>query len=201
MKKLFILLAVLTGAGIFHTTEAQLLNLNYRMSAPLGDSHDFISRMSFRGASASYHHFVTERLAIGLELSWTTHYKHLEDATNNFLLGDEKVTITGDQFRYLNVVPLLVSGRYFFTDEDALICPYAGIGIGTNWAETRLEVGHFVAKEKGWQFAIAPEIGCIIPFNEMIGLNIGAQYRYSAKASGLPSLQDVGIDVGLSFIF
>lgn len=200
MKKILILIFFCAGFGILNS-KAQILNLNYQMSAPIGDSRNFINKMSFRGASLDYHHFVTDRFAVGLSVGWNTFYKHLNKATGGFLLNGEKVTITGDQFRYLNVVPVLASARYFFTDEDALICPYAGIGIGTNWAESRLEVGHFVAKEEGWQFAFAPEVGCIVPFSEYIGLNLGIRYQYSVKASGLPSLQDLGIKVGISLMF
>lgn len=63
----------------------------------------------------------------------------------------------------------------------------------------RLEVGDLLAKEKGWQVTFAPEVGVVVPFSESVGLNVGAQYRYSVKASGLPTLQDLGIKVGLSF--
>ena len=198
MKKIFISILVMLTVGMVSPIFAQTLNLNYRMSAPLGDSHDFISKMSFRGASMDYHYYLTERLAVGASVGWNTYYKHCDYKTNNFIMNGEKVTITGDQFRYLNVVPIMASVRYFFTDGNAAILPYAGLGIGTNWAETRLEVGDLVAKEKGWQFAFAPEVGFIVPFSEHVGLNLGAQYQYSVKASGLPTLQDFGIKIGLS---
>ena len=193
------ILLVVFGLGVGSRAQAQMLNLNYQMSLPLGDQHDFISKMSFRGFSMDYHYFLSERLAVGASLGWNTLYKHLDYATGHFTMNGEKVTISGDQFRYLNVVPLMASVRYFFTDGDAVLLPYAGIGIGTNWAEMRLEVGDLLAKEKGWQFAFAPEVGVVVPFSESVGLNVGAQYRYSVKASGLPTLQDLGIKVGLSF--
>lgn len=198
MKKIFMICLLLYVVAIGRTN-AQILTVNYRMAAPLGNSHDFISKMSFRGMSTDYHYYLSEHFAVGLSLGWNTYYKHLDYHTNNFMLRGEKVTITGDQFRYLNVVPVLVSARYQFTKGDAAVLPYIGVGIGTNWAESRLETGDFVAKEKGWQFAVAPEIGMIIPFCDWVGMNIGAQYQYSAKANGLPDLQDFGVKVGLAF--
>ena len=198
MKKILMIIWVVLGIGVGSQAQAQQLNLNYQMSVPFGDQHDFISKMSFRGFSVDYHYFLTERLAVGASLGWNASYKHLDYTTGNFTMNGDKVTISGDQFRYLNVVPLMADVRYFFTDGDACILPYAGIGIGTTWTETRLEVGDLLAKEKGWQFAFAPEVGVILPFSEFVGLNVGAQYRYSVKASGLPTLQDLGIKVGLS---
>lgn len=200
MKKLYIICLFLIGLGV-SSSKAQMFSLNYQMSVPFGETHDFISKMSFRGAAMDYHYFLTDRFAVGASLGWSTYYQRLDKVTGGFFLDEEKVTITGKQFRYVNVVPIMASARYFFTGEDARICPYAGIGIGTNWAETRLEVGHLMAKEEGWQFALAPEIGCIIPFSEYIGLNLGARYQYSVKAGGLPALQDLGIRVGLSVQF
>lgn len=197
MKKIFMMIIVVFGISV--GGQAQMLNLNYQMSLPLGDQKDFISKMSFRGASMDYHYFLTERWAVGASLGWSTLYRHLDYTTGNFRLDGENVTISGDQYRYLNIVPVMASFRYYFTDGDAVVLPYAGIGLGTNWAEMRLEVGDLVAQEKGWQFAFAPEIGLVVPFSECVGLNVGAQYRYSVKASGLPTLQDLGIKVGLSF--
>lgn len=197
MKKIFIIL-ILLAVGLIGRVDAQIFTFNYGMAAPMGDSHDFISKMSFRGLSADYHYYLSEHFAVGLSLGWNTYYKHLDYHTNNFLMGGEKVTVTGDQFRYLNVVPIMVGIRYQFTKGDAAVLPYAGIGIGTNWAESRLEIGDLVAKEKGWQFAFAPEAGIIIPFSDHVGMNIAAQYRYSVKGAGLPALQDFGIKVGLA---
>lgn len=199
MKKVFVIILVMLGVSMISRVDAQMLNINYRMSAPLGDSHDFISNMSFRGMSADYHYYISEHFAVGLTLGWNTYYKHYDYKTGHFLMRDEKVTITGDQFRYLNVIPIMASFRYQLTKGDAAVLPYIGIGIGTNWAETRLEIGDLVAKEKGWQFAFAPEIGMVIPFCEHVGMNVAAQYQYSVKASGLPTLQDLGIKVGLAF--
>ena len=198
MKKFYIIFLIILGAGMMRQAYAQMLDINYKMAVPFGDEHDFIQKMSFRGISVDYYYFLTEHFAIGASVEWNTLYKHFGDETGHFLMDGEKVTITGDQFRYLNVVPILASARYYFTGENTAIRPYVGIGIGTNWTERRLEVGDLVAKEKGWQFACAPEIGIMIPFGECVGMNMGAQYRYSVNASGLPALQDLGIKVGLS---
>lgn len=105
MKKIIMILLVVFGLGVGSRAQAQMLNLNYQMSLPLGDQHDFISKMSFRGFSMDYHYFLSERLAVGASLGWNTLYKHLDYATGHFTMNGEKVTISGDQFRYLNVVP------------------------------------------------------------------------------------------------
>ena len=64
MKKIIMILLVVFGLGVGSRAQAQMLNLNYQMSLPLGDQHDFISKMSFRGFSMDYHYFLSERLAV-----------------------------------------------------------------------------------------------------------------------------------------
>ena len=65
--------------------------------------------------------------------------------TNDFILNSEKVSITGDQFRYLNVIPVLADIRYHLTKGDAAVLPYVGMGIGCYWAEARLDIGDLFA--------------------------------------------------------
>ena len=68
MKKIIMILLVVFGLGVGSRAQAQMLNLNYQMSLPLGDQHDFISKMSFRGFSMDYHYFLSERLAVRMEM-------------------------------------------------------------------------------------------------------------------------------------
>ena len=98
MKRIIMILLVVFGLGVGSRAQAQMLNLNYQMSLPLGDQHDFISKMSFRGFSMDYHYFLSERLAVGASLGWNTLYKHLDYATGHFTMNGEKVTISGTAF-------------------------------------------------------------------------------------------------------
>ena len=90
MKKIIMILLVVFGLGVGSRAQAQMLNLNYQMSLPLGDQHDFISKMSFRGFSMDYHYFLSERLAVGASLGWNTLYKHLDYATGHFTMNGEE---------------------------------------------------------------------------------------------------------------
>ena len=93
MKKIIMILLVVFGLGVGSRAQAQMLNLNYQMSLPLGDQHDFISKMSFRGFSMDYHYFLSERLAVGASLGWNTLYKHLDYATGHFTMNGETVSV------------------------------------------------------------------------------------------------------------
>ena len=117
MKKIIMILLVVFGLGVGSRAQAQMLNLNYQMSLPLGDQHDFISKMSFRGFSMDYHYFLSERLAVGASLGWNTLYKHLDYATGHFTMNGEKVTIS--DFRGKSELP-----AFFFSQQVSHFQPH-----------------------------------------------------------------------------
>lgn len=199
MKKLFITAICLFGLSPL--LKAQLLNLNYQMSIPFNQVKDFTDKASFRGFDLEYHYFLGERFSIGAAIGWNVYYQDKKDYTAPFRFNDldNIYTVTGDQYRYINTVPLLAVGRYYFTDGNSRLRPYAGLGIGTSWTEKRLEVGQFASTISRWQFALAPEIGTYIPINDRFAVHIGMRYHYGTKAAHgrVPEIQSLTFSIGL----
>ena len=163
MKKLLIIAICLFGLSPF--LKAQMLNLNYQISLPMNQVKDFTDKASFRGFDIEYHQFLGDQFSIGAAIGWDVFYKDKKHTPGNFRFnGNSNVyTITGNQYRYINTVPMLAIGRYYFTDNTTAVRPFVGLGIGTSWTERRLEVGQFASTISRWQFALAPEVGMYIP--------------------------------------
>ena len=199
MKKLIILAVCLFGLSPL--LKAQMLNLNYQMSLPLKQVKDFTDKASFRGFDIEYHHFLGEQFSIGASVGWDVYYRDKNNATGNFHFNgnDNTYTITGNQYRYINFVPMLAVGRYYFTDKSSAVRPYVGLGVGTSWTEKRLEVGQFSSNISRWQFAMAPEAGMYIPVTDQFAFNVGARYYYATKAAHgrVPEIQQVSFNVGI----
>lgn len=199
MKKLLIITICLFGLSPF--LKAQMLNLNYQISVPMSDVKDFTDKASFRGFDLGYHQFLGDRFSIGAVIGWNVFYQNKDKMTGNFKFSDSEntYTITGDQFRYINTVPMLAVGRYYFTDNNCAVRPFFGLGIGTSWTEKRLEVGQFSSTISRWQFAMAPEIGMYIPVTDQFAFNIGAKYNYSTKAAHgkVPEISTFSFNIGL----
>ena len=199
MKKLIILAVCLFGLSPL--LKAQMLNLNYQMSLPLKQVKDFTDKASFRGFDIEYHHFLGEQFSIGASVGWDVYYRDKNNATGNFHFNgnDNTYTITGNQYRYINFVPMLAVGRYYFTDKSSAVRPYIGLGVGSSWAEKRLEVGQFSSTISRWQFAMAPEVGMYIPVADQFAFNVGARYYYATKAAHgrVPEIQQVSFNVGI----
>lgn len=197
MKKYIIL--TLTFLAFAFAGKTQMLNINYQMSLPFGKTHDYISDASFRGADIEYHKFIGERMSVGIALGWNVFYKRMNNYTENFMLNNEDYTITGDQFRYINTVPMLGIARYYFTESTAALRPYLGVGIGTCWSEYKLNVGQFQAKHARWQFQVSPEVGTMIPLNDQISANLGVRYTFATKAANgrVPEISSLTFNIGI----
>lgn len=145
MKKLLLIAIVLFGMGPL--LKAQMLNLNYQISVPLGDLKDFTNETSFRGMDLEYHKFVTDRFSLGAAIGWNVFYQDKNHATGDFSFKGNKniYTMTGNQYRYVNTVPLTAIGRYFLTDGTSAVQPFLGLGAGARWTEKRLELGQYTS--------------------------------------------------------
>ncbi len=199
MKKLLLIAIVLFGMGPL--LKAQMLNLNYQISVPLVDLKDFTNETSFRGMDLEYHKFVTDRFSLGAAIGWNVFYQDKNHATGDFSFKGNKniYTMTGNQYRYVNTVPLTAIGRYFLTDGTSAVQPFLGLGAGARWTEKRLELGQYTSTLSRWQFTFAPEIGMMVPFNDQVALNVGARYNYATRASHgrIPEFQSFTFSIGL----
>ena len=199
MKKLLIIAICLFGLSPF--LKAQMLNLNYQISLPMNQVKDFTDKASFRGFDIEYHQFLGDQFSIGAAIGWDVFYKDKKHTPGNFRFnGNSNVyTITGNQYRYINTVPMLAIGRYYFTDNTTAVRPFVGLGIGTSWTERRLEVGQFASTISRWQFALAPEVGMYIPSNDQFAFNVGARYNYGTKAAHgrVPEIQTFSFNFGV----
>lgn len=199
MKKILIIAIVLFGTTLF--AKAQMLNVNYQMSVPFGDTKKYTDKTSFRGADIEYHYFLGNRFSVGASIGWNVFYQDKGTQTGDFRFSgsDNIYTITGDNFRYINTVPMMAVGRYYLANNDAFARPFIGLGIGTSWTEKRLEVGQFAAEISRWQFAMAPEVGVYFPVTDRFAINVGAKYNYSTQAANgkVPEIQSLTFSVGL----
>lgn len=199
MKKLLFIAIVLFGLSPL--LKAQMLNLNYQISVPMGDLKDFTDKASFRGMDLEYHKFINDRFTLGAAIGWNVFYQNKNHATDDFRFhgSDDIYTMTGNQYRYVNTVPIMAVGRYFFNYENSPVRPFVGLGIGTRWTEKRLEIGQYASTLSRWQFSFAPEIGMLVPLSDQVALNFGARYSYGTRASHgrIPEFQSFAFSIGL----
>ena len=199
MKKNRILLTGLFAILFSISTFGQgggVWNFDWNMGFPIGDLKDFTDQPSFRGFSINGQGFVTDNIAVGGILGWNVFYENLGFVEEDY--GTAKVY--GYKRRYVNAMPLLVTGQYYFTQSG--IQPYIGVGVGTYYIESRDFTGIYYLQGKDWHFGLAPEAGLIMPFGSGdAGLHIGFKYNMAAKTKNEPGYQWFGVNVGISYLF
>ncbi len=177
------------GGGMWH--------FDWNMGFPMGsESTDFISQPSFRGFSIEGQGFVTNTITVGGYGAWNVFYEDFGWQTEIH----DNVSIYGYKRRSLNVVPLMVTGHYFFLQGS--IQPYIGAGLGTYYIESRDNLGIYYIQGKAWHFGFAPEVGIVMPVGMgNTGINVGFKYNMAAKTKDEAGYSWLGINIGLSYLF
>jgi outer membrane protein W len=192
VKSLLIVALTLVSLGVSAQSKT---NAYYGMALPMGDTKDYINPASFRGANIEFEKFVNPSVGVGFLVGWNTFYEAMDRDTYDLDNG----AITSNQYRYLNVIPIQATGKYYFACDDAAIRPFIGMAAGTYYMERRVDNGLFSESDKGWTFSLAPKVGCLIPINYRASLALSVDYSSSFKASDLPKQNWLGINVGFSW--
>lgn len=166
-------------------------SLQYSVGFATGDFNKFISQESFRGATFEWRKFVTDNVGVGFELGWNAFYEELDYAT--YTEGTQ--SISGKQFRYGSVVPVLVAANYYFKAGEALN-PFVGLGVGTQYSRTDLDMGIFTQQDEVWHFAVKPELGVIIKPRVDFGFIIAAKYYNAFKTKEVDTRSYFAANIG-----
>ncbi len=201
MKKNKLILTIIFVATISFSSFSQgggVWNFTWDIGFPVGSTSDFIGKASLRGFAIEGRGYVTDRILIGGRGAWNTFYEDFGWVTED--IEGTSATINGFKRRYMNVIPIMVTGHYEF--GHGLVLPYVGIGLGTYYIETRDMMGIYYVQQKAWHFGVYPEIGVVIPFGSSnTGFNINAKYNYAAKTQDTDAQSWISLGIGLSYIF
>jgi hypothetical protein len=194
MKKIFILVICLL-LGVSSFSQTNLTALQYSMGFGTGNMHDFISPASFRGFTFDFRNLVAPNIGVGVEFGWNVFYDEIPDGTYEY----KNLTISGKQWRYSNHFPMLGAIDYYFS-EDAMIRPFAGLGIGTMYSLQNTDMSSYTYEKDAWHFALRPEVGVLLEAAPGVGFTINSKYYYGFKAGDLPAQGYFTINFGFVFV-
>lgn len=202
MKRILLIMAVcLSCAGIakaqsYGNEMRQIYSINWQSNIPVGSSKDFISNATVEGINVNWACFVTNNLAVGLDVGYNNYHQKLSQRVYR---PNENTAINAAQYRYTQVFPLKVQAKYFFTPYN-FVKAYAGFGVGALSAGQHIVIQDFDAWNNNWGFLMSPEIGVLIPFgyDNNWGANITAGYNWSTNKS---TVGDIKVDDRQSFYF
>ena len=196
LKKYIFIITIIPCFAI--TTQAQewdwATTVNYSFGLPTGDLKDFTDNTSFRGISFEAKNFQSEQVSVGFSLGWQVFKDRLEGTFSG--VGRD---ITGTQVRYVNTLPIMITGHYQFGDPGN-VRPYAGVGLGTIHSLQRVDVGLFTVSNNNWHFGFYPEVGVYIPVAFDMGINVAAKYNYAVATSDSFDYSYLTLSVGFTWL-
>jgi len=151
--------------------------LSYSIGVPTGDTQEFTDNESWLGVTFEGQWFVRPNASAGILLGWNEFYHRTNES-----LPLENGTISGGQYRHLNVFPMLVTGKYFFNSSDApmgtTVAPFVGASTGFYYVRQLFDIGTAEFSDDGWLFGLSPEFGVMIPMpSGSVGM-LSARYNY-----------------------
>lgn len=192
------LLVALATAGAAPASAQVLGGLTYSWANPTGDlTRNFIGNDSWVGFSVEGRRFVNPNMTVGLSLGYTAFYESSTDPL--FFPGG---TVSGEQYRSLNVFPLLVTG-HLYSKAGGRIQTYIGLGVGVYYMRQLMDIGPGTVETTNWIMGFAPELGFILNKGAQTEVAIFGKYNYPANAGkflGGESGSYQYLSVGLSFM-
>lgn len=197
MRHILLTAFLLGSAGLF--AQGYFI-LGYGPSFPLGPTKDYIDRASWRSFNGEGGGFVTKHLSVGVSFSWYGYYKEFPLQTYYDIEGS-KVTVTGKQWRYANMYPLMAVVKYYVPIKDLDFRPYAGVGIGACFVNRTMDFGLYSVTNDDVQFGFYPEIGFSYWFNSGFAVSLDGRYNYAIGTKDLPDHSNITVAVNLIWKF
>jgi opacity protein-like surface antigen len=166
----------------------------YTVAVPLGKTRNVVDRLSFRGITADYRYHFNDVASVGASVGWSVFYDKTEFNEEPLLSG---ATLTGTQYYYINSLPILATFNYFL-DGDR-VEPFGGLGIGTTFNETRIEMALNRLEMDVWHFTLAPELGAKLNATGEVSAYITARYNISFETKYSAAQSYLGLNFGIMY--
>jgi hypothetical protein len=171
----FLLLAVLfTQPASAQRAGQWAWDLKYSAVLGLAETAEFAGGLSWRGVTFDGERAANESLTMGFSIGW-----HLLDENNSAVSEFADGALSGTAYRYINAVPVLAVGTFFF-GQRGNTRPFISGGGGTYWIENRTEAGIVTIEESHWHPGAMGEVGVSIPRYGGNTLTLSARYNWAA---------------------
>ena len=196
MKAFIVLFIFILASGVQQSFSQSTFSVQYAINFPMSNTKDYIEKTSFRGFGLDYRYNMTPNLAVGIGGGWYTFYEK-KDYDTYTAPGDE-LSVSGIQYRYLNAMPLVLAGDYYFSPEEKF-SPFVGLGIGITYVELNTQMGQFDVEIDTWQFNLAPEAGIRFGVGPGVWGLLSARYNNNFETSELDAQSYLTLNVGLMY--
>jgi outer membrane protein W len=196
MKKILLAACVLSLCTVGVLKAQSTTTITYPIAFPAGDLKDYSAKTSFRGINLDFQKMVQDNVGVGFSVGWNVFYEELNYDTYTL----DNVSLSGKQWRYSNLIPMLVSSTYQLKPGDSMN-PYVGLGVGVMYSLRNTDMNLYTLEQDAWNFTLQPAVGVLIEANDVTKVNISARYTHGFEAGNeLPGAQSYfSLNIGFSF--
>ncbi len=144
----------------------------------VSDTKDFVGGFSWRGLSLDVEKAFTDDFTFGGSVGWHV-LSEERSGTGEFDAG----AISGTAFRYVNSLPLLLTGNYYLGQSGGTR-PFLGVGAGTYWIENRTDAGVFRLEDSLWHLGLMGELGILIKRPSRT-VTLGVRYNWGLEKNDI----------------
>lgn len=195
MKRAILITLIVTSSIQLFAQKSRFV-ISYPIAFPVDHLSSYINKTSFRGISIEYNWVQARNLEVGFEAGWNVFYKKEEEKTYN----EKTVSITGIQYRYANITPLLAGAKIYHSTGNPNLTAFYGLGLGTMYIEQLADFGLYAISKKTWQFCLRPEGGIKYKATESVSGFVGLKYYGGFGNSELEGQQYATVNIGLIFM-
>src|SRR5690606_15609635 len=144
-----------------------------------------------------YRYHITPEIAVGGSAAWYTFYER--KGYDTYTATESTLSASGVQYRYLNSMPLLFVGDYYF-NADQKLSPFLGLGIGTTYNRLDNQMGLYDVSVDSWHFTLAPEAGLRYGVGDEVWGYLSVRYNNSFETKELDAQSYLTVNVGIMFL-
>lgn len=191
MKKI-IFFILFTGLTSIASAQSSLFGMSYQMSFGTGETGDYIANTSFRGMEMEGRWFIDDLLTVGVGWNWSVFYEELKGVT----VETGNLALTGNQYRYINAFPFLVTAHHYFSEDMDVPNAFVGLGAGAFRVLQRTSMGIYSIENKSWNFGLVPEAGVTFPVSFNTWFKVSLKYNHAFKTSETIDYTYFSLNVG-----
>ena len=193
----------LHSAAQIMPADRDLAAFSWEISSPA--SNDYINKTSLSGWRFEYRKGINTNLSVGLGLSWSAFDEYVN--TKTYSTPGQTKAITTDMIRQVYTLPITLVAHYYYDTKSKIMQPYAGLGLGTQYAEHKAYLNIYELIETNWGFTARPELGALFAFSSHSPMRalLSFGYNYSTNKNEAFNVDNwnhftVNIGIGLGNI-
>lgn len=170
------------------------VRLSYEFAVPTGNTKDYTDRFSSRGM----HLDVSFELSYAFNLELSTGLNSF-NAVKEGVLATTDGDVSGKQFRYLNVIPVM-GGFAFHIPMGHGSRFWAGVNGGAAYFDRIIDIGLNEYSLSDWQWGVQPHVGIAFGLgDDGTALFFDGRWNYFWERHGIPSQTYWSFGVGILF--